>query len=345
MDVSNNNAGTKVLIVDDKEDNIYMLESLLKGNGFNVSTALNGEEALKSATDNPPDLIISDILMPIMDGFTLCKKWKSNAILKKIPFVFYTATYTDAKDEEFARHLGADRFIVKPQEPEIFMKIINEMFNKLNRGMYSPPSKPLVDEEIQLREYNQALVRKLEDKMYQAEKSSKQLTALLVKYQAFFDHAPIAIFVIGHNQNIIESNGKAQEMFGYSKEEFQNLKIMALCPPELLDTQAELVKKTIIDGSLASTQVIRIKKDGTRFPVQITLAAIYNDVHKFEGIIGTIIDMSEQVNRERKIAEQLNELKQWYNVTLGREERVIELKKEVNSLLILLGKEKKYEEL
>ena len=107
----------RVLIVDDIKENLYLLESLLKGYGYGTVTANNGAEALGLGLKEPPDLIIADILMPVMDGYTLCREWKKDDTLKNIPFIFYTATYTHPKDGEFALSLGADRFIIKPQEP------------------------------------------------------------------------------------------------------------------------------------------------------------------------------------------------------------------------------------
>src|SRR4030067_3315196 len=98
----------KLLIVDDSQPDLYMLETLLKGNGYQVATASNGVEAIEKARRDPPALIISDILMPEMDGFTLCRLCKQDATLNRIPFVFYTATYTDSKDEELALSLGAE---------------------------------------------------------------------------------------------------------------------------------------------------------------------------------------------------------------------------------------------
>jgi CheY-like chemotaxis protein len=105
-----------VLIVDDHHDNGYLLEMFLKNNGFETLSVTNGEEALKTARATPPDLIVSDILMPVMDGFTLCKQWKSDPGLRHIPFVFYSATYTQTKDMELGLSLGAVRFLIKTME-------------------------------------------------------------------------------------------------------------------------------------------------------------------------------------------------------------------------------------
>lgn len=92
----------KILVVDDVAENLYYMKELLSFHDFEVMTAENGEIALKKAWASPPDLIISDILMPVLDGYSLCRAWKSDERLKNIPFIIYTATYTDRKDEEFA---------------------------------------------------------------------------------------------------------------------------------------------------------------------------------------------------------------------------------------------------
>ena len=73
----------RVLIVDDIKENLYLLESLLKGYGYATVTANNGAEALGLGLKEPPDLIIADILMPVMDGYTLCREWKKDDTLKK----------------------------------------------------------------------------------------------------------------------------------------------------------------------------------------------------------------------------------------------------------------------
>jgi signal transduction histidine kinase len=165
------------LIVDDKTENLYLLEVLLKGHGYQVQTAAHGGEALALARQAPPDIIITDILMPVMDGFALCRQWKQDAALKQIPFVFYTATYTDDKDKQFGLSLGADCFIVKPAEPSDFIQIITEVLDKARSGTWAPPREaPAASEDVYLREYNQALVRKLEQKVLDLETANRALT-------------------------------------------------------------------------------------------------------------------------------------------------------------------------
>jgi signal transduction histidine kinase len=160
---------TTILIADDIPANLYLLESILKGNGFGVISAKNGAEALALAKKSPPDLIITDILMPVVDGFELCRQWKADELLRTIPFIFYTATYTDPRDEQFARDLGADRFIVKPQKPEVFIREVRKVLEGscLVTGTPLAP-RPGNDRKI-LQEYNEVLFHKLEKKVMQLE--------------------------------------------------------------------------------------------------------------------------------------------------------------------------------
>ena len=153
-----------VLLVDDNPTNLYMLEFMLKNNGMDVITAENGQQALVKANLTIPNLVISDILMPVMDGYTLCRLWKANEKLKQIPFIFYTATYTESKDEAFALSIGADRFLLKPQEPEILLDVIHQVLDKNYQTKQILP-KPLGEEMEIFRQYNEILFHKLEKKM------------------------------------------------------------------------------------------------------------------------------------------------------------------------------------
>ena len=154
----------RILVVDDTEDARVLQRAILEAEGHVVVEAENGIKALDEVKLERPDLIISDILMPQMDGFAFCRALKLDPELGSIPFMFYTATYTEPKDKEFALSLGADRFVVKPAEPDVFLEIIKELLAGGN-DRNTAPQLGLDDADQYLREYNVTLIRKLEKKL------------------------------------------------------------------------------------------------------------------------------------------------------------------------------------
>ena len=291
----------RILTVDDNSQNLYLLEVLLKTNGFIVDQASNGVEALEAARKNKPALIITDILMPTMDGFSLCRKWKNDSELCGIPFVFYTATYTEKKDEDFALSLGADRFVIKPQSPDDLLKIINETLNfTRSKTRKLTESRALPKDEEYLKSYNEALIRKLEKKMVQLEMSNKRLNAF---YQVSCD-----LVTIKSSHDIIQKVLKAiHEIIGYQRvvfflydEKKQSLEIDATFGFHE-DTQLMIKEKLgfspVINQSLAgisakSRQVINIP-DTTADKRWITIdesirSALFIPVQFEENLIGVL---------------------------------------------------------
>lgn len=197
----------KILIVDDIPQNLYMLEVLLTTNGYEIEEAANGIEALEIARKNPPEVIVSDILMPGMDGFSLCREWKGDKQLREIPFIFYTATYTDARDEKFALNLGAERFIVKPVDGDVFLAALKEVIQNHEEKKQIPHKDSLAKEDEFYKVYNETLIRKLEAKMMQLEKSNKRLAALYQVSSDMHKMRPANDLIPGFLQMIVESTG------------------------------------------------------------------------------------------------------------------------------------------
>jgi signal transduction histidine kinase len=180
-----------ILIVDDQEPNLYLLESLLKGNGHQVISAPHGKKAFEIVQAGDIDLVITDILMPVMDGFQLCRRIKNDPVLAAIPLIFYTATYTGPQDEAFALKIGADRFIVKPCEPDVLITAVNEVMAAAQKGQ-SAVSGPVIEEEEAYKLYSERLVTKLEQKMQEAEReieTRKKVETELRQSQAQLIHA------------------------------------------------------------------------------------------------------------------------------------------------------------
>ena len=113
----------KILIVDDDHILRSVLKRTLEQQGYQVTTVASGTQALKSFTDNPPDLIVSDVSMPEMDGFEFCRILRSQPSGQLIPFIFLSAR-SDVEDRIQGHSIGADDYLTKPFEvKELIAKI------------------------------------------------------------------------------------------------------------------------------------------------------------------------------------------------------------------------------
>jgi len=166
-----------ILVVDDKEDARYLLETLLTGHGHRVTTAKDGEEALERLHKDTFDLVVSDILMPRMDGFQLCKTIRADDALRNMRFIFYTATYTHERDAELAMQLGADDFITKPAEPAAFMERMSKVVDSPATHTVHESDAPMEEADV-LRLYSERLVAKLEERTGDLENELKRREAV-----------------------------------------------------------------------------------------------------------------------------------------------------------------------
>jgi PAS domain S-box-containing protein len=171
---------THILLVDDGEENLAFLRSLLNGSGFVHESAIHGADALAKARRSPPSLIISDLLMPVMDGYALLREWKSDPHLKTIPFLVYTATYTDWEDEQIAMDLGADAFMQKADDAAELVSCLEHLIAQTGTTSAASPRRVRLPEAVQLTEYNAALVRKLEARTLQLHVANRALQQEIV---------------------------------------------------------------------------------------------------------------------------------------------------------------------
>lgn len=161
-----------VLIVEDSVSARKLLRYTFEHYGCTVYEAQDGVEGLDLAARHRPDIIISDALMPRMDGFQLIRSLKANAELRSIPFVFYSSTYTGEKEAELALSLGAEAFVPKPTEPaQLWEKTCAVMKEWEERN--GAPAHPAIDEsdEQYLREYSRIVASKLEEKVHELEEA------------------------------------------------------------------------------------------------------------------------------------------------------------------------------
>ena len=150
-----------ILIVDDNPTNLKLLRAIVEAERLTVFAAADGVEALQVLEREKIDAVISDILMPRMDGYQLCFEVRQHARLKNLPFILFTASYTSPDDEKLALDLGADKHIRKPLSAEVLVDVLREVTTE---ARYRQPRRILAPTEIEvLKEYSARLVSKLEE--------------------------------------------------------------------------------------------------------------------------------------------------------------------------------------
>lgn len=145
-----------ILIVEDVPNILDFLEVTLRFKGYPVVKARNGKEALEQIDKEKPALVITDILMPKLDGYSLVYQLRTNPLTGNIPIVFLSATYVTHEDKEFALSLGAVRFLEKPVDTEELLLTIAET---LTQGPLQVP------EPIQQKQFYQGYRKRLETKL------------------------------------------------------------------------------------------------------------------------------------------------------------------------------------
>jgi CheY-like chemotaxis protein len=161
------------LVVEDVPHILELLTVTLRFKGYPVVTSTNGQEALEMVKGEHPALIITDILMPKLDGFAMAQKLRTNPKTNRIPLIFLSATYVAPEDKKFALSLGASKFLEKPVDTEDFLLTVAEV---LTLGPVTMPP-PLSDEEFYMG-YRERLESKLKHKSSQIARTERLLKTL-----------------------------------------------------------------------------------------------------------------------------------------------------------------------
>ncbi|HWQ45254.1 MAG TPA: response regulator, partial [Longilinea sp.] len=162
-----------LLIVEDIDNVRELLEVTLRFKGYPVISAHNGQEALELIEREHPALVITDILMPKMDGFTLAHTLRKDARNNRIPIIFISATYITPEDKSFALSLGGVRFVEKPIDTEDFLLTVAEI---LTQGIVTTP-RPMDDHDFYMG-YRERLEQKLRHKNTQISRTERLLQTL-----------------------------------------------------------------------------------------------------------------------------------------------------------------------
>ena len=300
----------KILVVDDSKNDRMLLRELLSSNNYQVSEAYNGINALELIRISKPDIIISDIMMPEMDGFTLLRELKKNSYSKDIPFVFYTANYICEKDGELASKLGASKFIIKPAEIKYLLDEIRSVINEHESGLIKG-MKPLIsNEEEYLKQYSERIVKKLEEKIVQLEQeiierrwAFEELAKAQNELENIMECIPDIIYAINLDGNLISWNNRLTEVTGLLGNQIMGRPILNFIVENDREKMAKAISSSKGQG-FSSVNAGLIGKDGKPIPYHWTGASLKDEDGKIVGLTGVGIDITE--SKKEKLQRQKN---------------------------------------
>lgn len=304
---------SKILVVDDSHINLTLISEILEAEGYDVAKVTSGETALSRVKAHKFDLILLDIMMPVMDGFQVCERIKQDAAIKEIPIIFLTAK-TDNRSLLKGFETGAVDYVKKPFE----------RLELLAR----------VQTHLELKNAREALEIELNER----KKAEKNLKISETKYKSLFSSANDAIFLMNDNGEFVETNEKATIMLGYTSEELYEKKSWEISPEHQPDgnLSKKKSKEYIALANQGKPQVFYWQHQGKEnelIDVQVSLnslelenqlftQAIVRDITR-EKKAERILKKSEEKHRKlsKELKERVKELNCLYNLTQITENR------------------------
>jgi PAS domain S-box-containing protein len=252
-----------------------------------------------------PDLIVSDALMPRMDGFRFLWSVKMDAQLRNIPFVFYSAVYTGHEDEELALRLGAEKYIARPREPDEFWRELAPVLESTAEERRKPPSPQiLVEEREYLLKYSEVVAAKLEEKVHELEETlarRQKAEEELQKLSLAVEQSPVSIVITDLNGDIEFVNPKFCQITGYGPEEVIGKNPRILKSGEIPPAEYERMWATITSGKPWHGEFHNKKKNGELFWEPATLSPVKDRA----GRIAHYMGIKEDITERKKLQAQL----------------------------------------
>jgi len=222
----------KILIVEDDSDNRKILRYAIEDHQCEVIEARDGREGLEMAAKHKPDFIVSDALMPGMDGFQFLRAVKQDESLQSIPFIFYSAVFTKYNDAELAISLGAEGFIIKPKNPEEFWEELKQLIEEYRMKTEKTLTAEIISDEGEyLRKHGETINKKLADKIEELKQeivkrkqTEEELAETKKEWEEIFQAIGNPALILDPEYTILSVNKAAAKALGSSPEELKGKK-------------------------------------------------------------------------------------------------------------------------
>jgi CheY-like chemotaxis protein len=324
----------EILIVEDSPTQVVRLQYILEENGFQVSVARNGREALDKLKIHIPTMVISDVVMPEMDGYELCRRIKSDEDLKNTPVILLTAL-TDPGDIIKGLESGADNFITKPyQERFLISRIQYILINRELRSkavsemgieiFFAGKKHFLAADRIQiidllLSSYEAAVeqYRELENANWELTKARESAEAETHKLRTLIQAMDEGVVFADSNDTVTEANGWFLANINLNRENVVGKTLWNCFTQSELSDRLKPVVANFKKGVTRDPLVLTIELFGK--DVSFRLQPIFDNLY-YRGAILNIVDVTDLVNAGKKM-EQANLAKSEFLATMSHEIR------------------------
>ncbi len=293
----------RVLVVDDDVLNRQIMESVLARRQHQIVIVDSAEAALRAARKTPPDLVVSDVFMPGMDGFRFCMTWRRDPKLAAIPLVFYTGVFTSPADRAFALRLGAQALLTKPMEPEALLDSLEVAASETIsiEGDVMPD-----DEFAALSDYTQRIAERLEDKVKELHEANLMLLQSTEMQSALIDCSPLGIALMDADCELRLWSPAAELIFGWTAADV----VGVFNPLTLGDRRRAGVFRSLLTSgeTMQDVELTRRRSDATEFVLSVSAARVLDDAGEPNGILALFSDVTARKKSEEALEAAVKQL-------------------------------------
>ena len=290
-----------ILIIDDIPTNLGVMVDLLETEGHHVAVARNGAEGMRRASNDQPDLILLDVMMPGENGFAVCRRLKASETTRHIPVIFMTSL-DDLQDKLEGFAAGGVDYVTKPvQIAEVVTRIRTHLELSALRRQLAAQNQQLLEARDELEERvrlrTAALTAEIEERhraQLELQKSSEQIRDL-------YNNAPCGYHSLDKNGVIVRINDTLMNWLGYPRSELVGRRLSDFLTPKsvrLFNKAFPLLKER---GSVRDLEVQLIRRDGSCLPVLVSATAIRDSDGQFVMTRTTLYDLTERKQAEERI--------------------------------------------
>jgi PAS domain S-box-containing protein len=256
---------TKVLIVDDEAEVRQFLSRSLEGCGYTITEACDGNEALEHVANEHPDVVITDLLMPVMDGFELALRIRANPDHAATEVIFFTGRASPRHVQAMAEAAGVTRVVTKPASVDEVQDAVGAVLHRKH------PSSAVMPLSMTAEEHR-SLIKEISEAEGGSLPIERSGLASDHRFRAFFERSLDAILLVTTNGQCLEANPTACIDLGYSHDELSRRSLWDVMPPESVSAAHELWERFLTAGRITAKHPL-LTRDRKRRNAELSAVA------------------------------------------------------------------------